>query len=298
MKRRIISCAATLALLSTMLLTTVPASAAIPCIDQPILYSTVSLPPSTAASTLSVEDLLAGPNPTNESVAASPDASPEVQSGDSAPIRAPLENVVRCILYEDYTTLATVVTGDYRASHMGAELPESAPDRIEGHDGLRLLMVTESSQPDESTMTGRAELLLDGNRLLIVDVTFVNIDGNWYLSDSVLLRNREVDNTVLIGISESGVTVSSDDFPATDVTSVHLDLEQSAIYEYTLVAVNGDQSQPVREGTLVGPGYAGPPDDSVMVLHDLEPGIYEFILEPEDAPVPDAAPVVVTLGLT
>lgn len=264
------------------------ALAAIPCIDQPVLPPTLSIPPEPPERIISLEEMFTGSAISNTASAATPDAR-DLDPDAAGALSGPLENVVRCALYGDFAALATVVTGDYRLTHMGIGQPEAAADRIETSGNVRLLRVTSASFNGNGMVAGTAELLLDGERLLTVSVTFIEYEGNWYLSESGVLEGEDIDATIEVSLTDSSTSISNSVLSESDVVAVVIRNESEASYGYVLVPADDfspssiDTSrEALREGRVLGYGYAGPPDDSVFAVHRLEPGMYALVLTPSD----------------
>lgn len=289
--------AATVLALGIALSTLPSASAAIPCIDQPVIDSAVdyAIAAPVMSDPFTIETVMAGPHTDLPSTLAAFEnpTTPATDESLRDEVAGPIENIVRCVVYGDVGALATLATGRYRAEHMAMPSPDDVRHSIAAVDGFRLLNVTGAARPDANHIAGRAEILLDHDRLLIVTLVFQRTGDYWYLSDSAVRFAGDVDEAATISLTARGATPTSVSFPAAGITAIGIDNQQDSIIEYTLRSV--DDGRTLDTGIVVPAGFAGPPDDAVLVLHHLSPGAYELRLKPGDALLPLHQIVEITL---
>lgn len=266
-----------------------PVSAAIPCIDQEALQSaaTSTIPEHDGPRTL--EELFSGSGsiPNEEST---PAPGPIAPDGGNV-VRGATENLVRCLLYRDYERFSTLVTGEYRVNHLGATTPETTGENFADIDSLILLNITSTWSLPDDRAAGNVELLVNGNRLLLATLIFVEHAGTWYLDDSAVISAEDVDTQFPVQLHATRIEPRWLEAESSDVVSIIFNNQAEVSFYYALIRLDAQSDSPLAEGLVVGWGYAGPPDDSVLVLHDLEAGRYRITF------LPDGAQDALTLSL-
>lgn len=252
--------------------------AAIPCIDMEPLPATSEVIVATPDEPRTVEEVLGGPE-LDEGVGTppvSPDAEPAEHPGGD------VENIVRCLTYGNFEWFATLVTGHYRATHIGVTEPDEAASMMADSGSVVLLKQGRPALTEAARSVVDVELLIDGDRVLGVTLEFEHYQGDWYLADSRIGYEADVSDHQQLTILDVGPVPTEVQTASNSVLRLDIENGTETSYRYTLVLRGGEKTQGIHRGFVAGEGMVGPPDDSILVLHDLEPGVYELTLVAED----------------
>ncbi len=248
--------------------------AAIPCIEMDPLPATSEVVVATPEEPRSVEHVLGGPelDEGTGSPAVSADAIPADEPGGD------VENIVRCLTYGDVATFATLVTGHYRTTHIGVMTPQEAASVMADSGSVVLLKQGELVLTEPARSTVDVELLVNGDRVLGVTLEFEHHHGGWYLADSRIGYEADVSEHEQVAITVAGAEPAELQVASDSVTRIDIENTLESSYTYTLVHRDADGARGIHHGFIGGKGIAGPPDDSIIVLHGIEPGTYELSL--------------------
>jgi|GEM_PF-3354819 len=256
-----------------------PALAAIPCLDQEALPAPSGSTTQEPEGPRTLEDMLSGPE-SSPNGASTPTPDDIGMDGGNA-IQGATENLVRCLLYRDYERFSTLVTGEYRVNNLGAITPEETGENIADVDALILLDITSTWTLPDGRQAGNVELLVNGDRLLLATLVFVERAGSWYLDDSSVTSATDIDTQVSVTLHPMQIDPRWLEAESEDVVSIRFNNETEGNFHYEMTRLDGDIFTPLSDRLVMGQGSVGPPDDSVLVLHDLEPGRYRITFTPD-----------------
>lgn len=269
----------------------VPANAAIPCEPQPELTIDTARAAMIQASDLSVEDVLTGDGPADSSTPVSSVVASPVTSMESR-AQGPTENMVRCLLYNDLAAFATLLTPEYRAERLGILAADQAPTVMREAGSIRLVEIGDTTVAGDNRFRTDAGILLDDERFLVATLEFVLVDGLPYLDDSHVTRADDVTASIEVTLHDGVIEPAAFVVTADAVTRVSIDHAGDVPARYALESGDGEV---LREGRVDPDSYAGPPDDSVLVLYDLVPGEYRLTITARGNPLTNAHEIVITV---
>ena len=252
--------------------------AAIPCIEMDPLPATSEVIVATPDKPRTVEHVLGGPelDEGTGTPAVSPDAIPADEPGGD------VENIVRCLTYGDVSRFATLVTGHYRTTHIGVTTPDEAAAVMADSGSVVLLKQGDPVLTEPARSTVDVELLVNGDRVLGVTLEFEHHHGGWYLADSRIGYEADVSERRQVAITVAGTEPAELQVASDSVIRIDIENTLESSYTYSLVHRDDGGARGIHHGFIAGDGMVGPPDDSIIVLHGLEPGTYELSLVGED----------------
>lgn len=168
-----------------------------------------------------------------------------------------------------------------RLSHVGVAQPKQAPEAMAQISSLVLLKTHSAWMLPDERVAGEVELLLDTNTLLVATLVFANHDGTWHLDDSDLLQEAHVDRHYSVTLGRRSATPATLKINTADIVVITISNPSETSYQYALVRNGIPGLNLVHEGFVAGRGTAGPPDDSMLAIHNLGPGEYVLTFYPD-----------------
>ncbi|MCO5228986.1 MAG: hypothetical protein M9934_11985 [Thermomicrobiales bacterium] len=278
------------------LLSPMMASAAIPCVANPLIETpeTQIMPLIYRELPIDFIDLMRGYKPVDrpELIPTPFNAAATAEVPDNAAnSRSAAEGLLRCMNYDDTVSFLTNSTPHFRAFRVGIGNPDAATVYLNAGSGVQTISVRHGIELEDGRWVVDYSAIVDGDKYIAGEMVFV-LDGEFfYLDEANLTTEATLDGeTVEIMLNE----VSTREIKMYEVSQgdriVWTNESESAV---TIEVTNADTNI-IFDGWASGGMLVGGEDRNVLPIVNMEPGEYTIIVRFVDSEIAYTATIIVT----